>query len=508
MTTERTPAEQLRHATAEGVRWVTLARVTIEVLLIVSMVVLARIIPPADFGRYAVTLIAFELALAVSGEGVGSALVQRDEVTRAHMQAGGFLTLVVASVLTVLALIASTLVVGPVFGDATASLMRLTAPMFLIAAVGAVPMALLRRQLAFRRLSVIDIAGTFARAGSAVVLAIIGLNGAALVLGGLIGTVVATVLALISAPVPFPRPHRQAIRDISGYGIPASLAAVSWIGFRNCDYTIVAARLGAVSAGLYFRAYTLGIDYQRKISIVMYQVAFPVLSRTASTTELFALRGRMVRVLTVILFPCLALLAILAPVVVPFMFGPAWTGAIVPTQILCVAGASTLVIDAVGTTLMAAGRASAMLGYGVAHFLTYAVAVFFLCPFGLSAVAAGAAVVHTAFLLVAYVLLLRGHADHPLGRLWADTSAALVSCAGLLAVALPIHWALDAAGTPGAVQLLAVTVVGGGAYLLVLHAAFSEAWGELVTIVRALLPSAWTAARTDAPPLPPTGSVA
>src|SRR5439155_6113348 len=129
-----------------------------------------------------------------------------------------------------------------------------------------------------------------------------------------------------------------------------------WVGFRNCDYAIVGARLGAVQAGLYFRAYSIAIEYQKKISLVMSAVGFPVLSRAGSAEEMAALRGQMVRLLTIVLFPLLVLLAVLAPVFVPWLFGPAWAPAVVPTQILALGGAATLVIDAVGAALMAQGR--------------------------------------------------------------------------------------------------------------------------------------------------------
>ena len=48
------------------------------------------------------------------------------------------------------------------------------------------------------------------------------------------------------------------------YGLPASIASISWVGFRNCDYAIVSARLGAVQAGYYFRAYMLAVEYRRR----------------------------------------------------------------------------------------------------------------------------------------------------------------------------------------------------------------------------------------------------
>ena len=54
----------------------------------------------------------------------------------------------------------------------------------------------------------------------------------------------------------------------------------------------------------------------------MTQIAFPVLSRTAGTEEMLALRRRMVQLLTVVLFPLLALLVLLAPVARPLAVRP------------------------------------------------------------------------------------------------------------------------------------------------------------------------------------------
>ena len=57
---------------------------------------------------------------------------------------------------------------------------------------------------------------------------------------------------------------------------------------------------------------------------------------------------------------------------------------------------------------MASGRSRAILGFGVAHFATYAVVVWFLAPMGIEVVAIVAAVVHTAFVIVSYLMMVRG----------------------------------------------------------------------------------------------------
>ncbi len=196
----------------------------------------------------------------------------------------------------------------------------------------------------------------------------------------------------------------------------------------------------------------------------------------------------MVRLLTIVLFPLLVLLAIGAPVLVPFLFGARWTPAVVPVQILALGGASTLVIDAVGTVLMATGRARALLGYGMAHFVVYGLTVLLVVRFGIVVVAIDAAVVHTLFLVVAYVLMLSGSAERPLRRLWDDIAPAFISCLGLVVIALPVSFALTAIHTPAALWLAALGLVAVPPYLLTLRFCFPATWRSQRSILARILP--------------------
>jgi len=478
---------ELRAATVHGLRWTVIARPLVECILLASMVVLARLIPPADFGHYAT-------ALVISGFGAASvsalttALVQRADLEHRHLQAAQALALTFGAVLVVLSLIAASVVVEPIFGAATAGLVRLGAPGAFVAAAGAVPFAVLQRRLQFRRLAILDVVGSGLRGLGSVALALAGLNGSALVLGAILGTAAQTGIAWAWAPPPLPRPSWHASKDLLHYGTPNWLAAVSWIGFANCDYAIVGARLGAVSAGLYFRAYTLAVEYQKKVSGVMASVGFPVLARTRNSDDMGELRGQMVGIVTVTLFPCLALLAIVAPVAVPFVFGAEWQAAVAPTQVLAIGGASVIVIDAAGATLMAAARPRAVLAFGWAHFVTYAIAVWFTAPYGLTAVAGAAAVVHTAFVFVAYSLMFRRADASVAARIWHDVAPALCSCAGLVALALPVSAAMTSADTPAPVYLAVVTLLGVAGYLAVLRTRFVPTWRLMAGFVLHLIP--------------------
>jgi lipopolysaccharide exporter len=297
-----------------------------------------------------------------------------------------------------------------------------------------------------------------------------------------------TCLSLVFAPVPPPRWRGRAIRELLEYGGPASIATFCWAGFRNGDYAVVGARLGAAQAGFYWRGFQLAVDYQRKISVVMTSVGFPVLARTGGDEEMFALRQRMVRLLAVVLFPLLGCLVVLAPVAIPWVFGSTWEPAVVPTQILAGAGAATVVIDAVGAVLMATGRGRAILGYGVAHFVVYIGAVIFASQWGIKGVSVAAVTVHLSFLVVAYQLLLRDPGPRALRLLWGDVSAAVVSSLVLVGAAWSTDRALQHAGATPPVQILLVGAVGASVYLAALRLGFPAAWRDLSVLVTRVLP--------------------
>jgi len=488
MTDDSQSADQLRAAAAHGIRWSAIARPTIEIIQVGSIIILARLIVPAEFGRFAIALIMLEVANVIGAGGLINALVQRKAIDREHLQTGMALGLLAGLALTAMTLVAASLIIAPVFGARTAFFVRLLVPLCLIGALSIVPTASLQRRMAFRRLSEIEVFSTIARVAVSIGLALVGLSGEALVLGLLAGSLTAAVIVCISAPPPLPRLQLTTARELLSYALPVSVAMISTVGFGNVDYAIIGARLGPVWTGYYNRAYTVAVEYQRKVALVMSGVGFPVLARTSSAAELTRLYRQMVRMLTIALYPLLVLLAIAAPVVVPFLFGERWAPAIVPMQILAVGGAATIIFNAVEMVFLASGRGKALLGYGWAQFIVYGLTVYLVVPLGITAVAIDAAVVHGLFAIIAYVLMLRGSDERAIRRLWSDIAPATVSCLGLVTVALPTSLALTAAHVPAVLWLVALGLVAVPPYLLTLRICFPGTWRAQCTALERILP--------------------
>jgi PST family polysaccharide transporter len=473
-----------------GVRWAVVARAGSEVLAFAGAVVTARLIPPSAFGQAAVPLILMPLATILTFEGFASALVQRDTVTAAHRSAASLTSLACGLLLTLLTVAAATVLAEPVFGHETARLLAMMAPIFLLAAFGVVPRATLWRQLDFRAVGLIEVLGLLAGTITCVSLAVAGLDGEAIVLGALATTAARSALLMARSRPPLPRWHRGAVRDITGFGGPAALAGLVGVLLANIDYAILAARLGTAATGIYWRSFQLGVTYQDKVSGVMLQVAFPVYSRTGSREELRSLHERAARVHAAVVLPLLAGLMVLAPVFVPWAFGPQWEPAVVPTQILCGSGMVAAVLTGYPQVMLALGLPRELVRFNVAVLALYAAGVWFVAPYGIITVCVAVLVWHLMILFAVYRVLLRRHLGLPLRSLATDLGPALVCCAILVAAGIPARWSLEQFGAPSLAVLVGAGLACAVTYPLAMAAFFPALWVEVSGLAGRVLPSA------------------
>lgn len=478
-------SESLRDATLTGVRWASLAKVGSESLAFVAAIVLARLISPSEFGRAAVALIFIPLAAILTFEGFASALVQRPSFEEAHRRAAVFMGLVGGALLSALTSVLVGPVWRPLFGAETGQLIALISPVFLIAAVGAVPRATLWRALDFRRLGLCDVSGLLAGQAVAVTLAATGMGAKAIVIGGLATVITQAVLLFACAPSPAPRWSLQAQRDIGRFGLPAALAGLVGVLFRNVGYAILAARLTPAQTGIFWRSFNLGVIYQDKISGIMLQLSFPVYSRAESRDQLRHMHERAARVHAAIIFPLLATLVVLAPVLIPFVFGAAWEPSVRPAQILAVAGMIAAILTGYPQVMLAVGKPNLLLCFNVVILAIFAAAVFAASTHGLIAVSIAVLVVHVVILLGVYRFLLGPQIGLSIRSLAPELGPAVVGCLGLAAVGFPLR-----ALVPGG-DLVVLVVAGGAgflAYSAIVARLFPAAWSDLRMLAERIMP--------------------
>ena len=471
--------EEVREGTLAGVRWGVLARVGVETTALLSTVALARLISPRGFGHAVVAIAVIAVSQALVVEGFGTPLVQRREITRAHLESTMLLSLLGGALLSGLVFVVAPLL-GGALGSQTASLIRLASPCFLIISLSVLPQALAQRRLAFRTTSLIELASTVTGIVVSILLALLGLGASALVLGQLaILAAMALLYLTTAAPVP-PRWHRREARQLWGFGSQTAASSLLQSAWANLDYIVVGIQLGPVATGFYWRAFQIGGEYQGKISTIMIRLSLPVLSRTRGLEDMRRIRGRILRTHALVIFPLLATYILIAPELVPLAFGPRWAPSVLPSQILAVAGMVFALAGGSGPLLVAAGHPRAQLHSNIVNTLAFGAVVIVFARFGLTTLCIAVAGVTLVFYVAQYYLLIQRLVGIPMSDLWSDVAPGLTSLVPLAAAGALVALALSAAGgVPGLVQIVLVSAAAGAAYLAFLRRWFRDSWGDL-----------------------------
>lgn len=479
--------EQVREAAFRGVRWFGLTSGVVQIINVAAAVALARIISPAGFGRLAVALIVGEFSLMITNESIGTPLVQRSDITREHLEGATLLGIMVGVALTLVTLFAVPFVTTPTFGARTSDLFRLFAPQFLITGLMIVPQARLQRDLRFRRLGLSEATGSVVAAGASVALAIAGLGAAAYVLGMLIGMLVTALGYISGGRSAMPRWRPEQMRELLGFGLSAAAAGFAHVAYRNVDYMILGARLPSVIVGFYYRAFTLGVEYERRLSGVLARIAFPVYTRTQDPARRLALRLRIVRVNVVLVYPMLALFIALAPTLMPWVFGSHWMPAVLPAQILGVAGMASCVRNLHGPTVLAAGHPKALFVFFCAETLLYTAVVWAASSHGLILICVAVSGFQVTSLFIAYTVLLRSAVGMGRMQIFYDLGPAVLASTPLLLVAMALRQGLQGQ-VPVPILLIVAGAAGGAVYLGALRALSNEAWNDLALLAHRVLP--------------------
>lgn len=479
----------LRAASLSGVRWISLARLIAEVLAVGSSIILARLIPPAEFGRVAIAYGFVAIAVSVAWSGFGSALVQMRSIEREDVEVATLLSVTTGGAFTLLIpFVLAPYCIEPLFGERVAYLLTLASPTFLASGLGAVPTAILQRQLKFRRLSEIEIVAVVAGIAAAMVLAaVVELDGEAVVLGGVTTAWVGTVLTLLIVPPAIPRWRRHQAKGIASFGAFSALAAVIGTLFNNVDYAILGARLSPQDVGFYWRAYQVGVEYQSKISGIVLRLAFPIFSRTVDLDEMRRLRGKMLRAQTIAIYPVLTTLIALAPEVIPLAFGSAWEPAVLPTQVLAAAGMATAAVAGSAQMTSAAGKPRAVLWFFIALLLGYVVVVVLSSTYGLRTVVIAVAAYQVGLAAIQFYFLDHRQMGIPLHDSWNGVFPALTASLISLGATYPAARIISAAGALDVVVVLVGGTIAVAVYVLALRILFPVSWHQTVVLARALI---------------------
>jgi O-antigen/teichoic acid export membrane protein len=502
-----TELRDLTDAARRGVRWTALNAGVGAGLQLLQIAVLARFLPPEDFGRMAMVLVILGIGATFAEFGLSSAIIQRPEVRRSELGTLYVINLLVGLTLFVVLWSCAPRIDALLKLGEMSGLIRGAALIFVVSPWGLQIRALLQKRLEFRALTAISLSALAVGTAVAVGLATASFGVWALLIGHLTTEATAAVLLLATAirrkMWPGVAWDMRGVRGYLSFGSLRLAAMVANAVNARVDQLAIGPILGATALGYYNVAQRLAVDPVQKINPIVTRVAFPVFSLVQADSERLR-RGylRLTELLVGINAPLLLGLAATAHLVVPVVLGPRWDEAVALIRILSLYALARSVGNAGGALILAKGRADWSFYWNIALLLVLPGAVWSAASLSRSveAVALTLLALQTGTILVHYALLLRNLIG-PCGLRYAVGIGRPVVAAGLMA---GVVWLCDGflaavSPLPRLVILVAVGVVTYTALSLVMQRTLVRELSELAGM-RGLLAGQSVANRPPADP--------
>jgi PST family polysaccharide transporter len=291
-----------------------------------SVVILARLLTPSDFGI--VTMVTtFSLLLRSFGlNGFTELIMQREELTDSLASNLFWINVGIGSILTLL--FASS---GPLLAlfYHNSAVVQVTEGMSLtigIGCLGYIHLGLLQRAMHFRNTAIIGLAGQVLQIIISIGLAMAGWHYWALVWGSVTQTAVTAAGAWLMCRWTPRRPGRVAG---TAAGLKFAANVYSHFAFsyftRNTDNLLVGWRFGARALGFYKRAYDLFVLPETQLLSPLSAVVVSTLSRVNGDREQFQRYFlRTISVLALVGMGIGADFALVGEDIIRFLFGPGW----------------------------------------------------------------------------------------------------------------------------------------------------------------------------------------
>ena len=349
---------ELDHSLARSLAWRAVADWTSQVLTWSSLLIVVRLLTPADFGLVgmAVVLVPYLKFLTDFG-------IPRTVVTLRHLTEDQLAQLnSVTALLSVVCFGIACLLAKPIelFFRAPG-----LAPVFIVSCLAILPQGfravsdgLLAKDMQFPLLSLYEAARSISAAVVTLVMAYMGYGYWALVWGNVIGTFLRCVLVARRKPVRFAKPVLSKIREPLMFGWHVLVSIVALNSYERLDNVTAGRVLGRSALGIYAMAWNLAYVPLEKVTSLVTIVLPSYFS--AVQHDLVALR-RYVRTLTeglaLATFPATIGLGLVARELVPIAFGKKWVGVIAPLEVLSVFVAVRSIVPVLSRVLTAIGNA-------------------------------------------------------------------------------------------------------------------------------------------------------
>lgn len=430
--------EGIKHKALKGVRWTAVSAGVTALGQVLQMIILARLLSPADFGRAAIVAAVIALSNPLADAGMTAAVIREKQLSAVQQSSLYWFNILAGFMVFGIILLLAPQVAGFYQYPPLTPLILAGGSVLLLAPWGSQYGALLARELDFRPIARIEITAVLLSLLVSVVLALEHFGAYALVIGQVV-KILSTATGYIWAGRRYFRPQwsfdMRSVKSQLRFGaFETGNQLVNYFS-ANVDKLIIGKLLGAEALGLYSIAWNIMLLPLARINPVLTRVTFPLFSKIKENpVALASWYTKAVTLLMIVNVPLLAGATVVSRELLTLVYGSQWSGAATALAILCPVGIIKAFGNPGGSIILARGRSDLALYWNIIWTLVIAGAMY-LFLWARPTVESAAMAQLAAALLVGWVwhFLISQVGPVPYGPVLRQT-AGLVALAGGMAL--------------------------------------------------------------------------
>jgi O-antigen/teichoic acid export membrane protein len=301
-------------------------RMSTQLIQTFTVFVLARIVTPKDFGLVAMATSVINFFLFFNDMGLTDAIIQQKEINHEQVNALFWISQAVSTVLTLFLIFISPFISWIYKEPELTLIFIISSLIYFISGASSQHRALLKRNMDFKSLAIIEFSSVSISSILSVILALNGWTYWALAIRPIINFSIIFVLSWILCQWRPGMPSRNSnITHLLKFGFNSMITFFIVSITQNMDKTLIGWKYGKESLGFYSRAYYLADIPTNQLSSSLYHVSVSTLSKLREEPDKF--RRYYINAISTISFigmPISAFLVIMCKEIIYILLGPQW----------------------------------------------------------------------------------------------------------------------------------------------------------------------------------------
>lgn len=369
--------------------WSFAERYASLMMTIASTMILARLLTPTQVGIFSLCASVIAIAGMLRDFGVSEYLIQEKALTPEKMRAAFGVAIVTAWLLAA-ALFLSRHAIAAYYNETgVASVVGVLSLNFVILPLASPAFALFNREMAFRKIFVVQTASNAVQSCVGVGLALAGHGYMSLAWSSVSG--ILTQALIVTYLRPSDSLILPSLRSASGvvkYGSMLVVSRVIESVTRNFHEFVIAKQFGFGAVGLFSRAFGLVEMFNQNVTGAILRVATPAFAADhRADVTLNALFARGTAIMTSIAWPVLGFFALMSPEIIRLLFGSQWGEAAPIASVLAISLMPVYLVILANNVLTATGNVKRRMQVVMVHAPVHMTGVLIAASIGFLAVA-------------------------------------------------------------------------------------------------------------------------